>query len=601
MYFHSSSYRHEQYAALRSAATRSVDTNKKDNNNTNTNDKGKRSSLSSNTSGADSGYTSSTSSSPNATQPSPISLRVAAEETTTQQQSSSPTTSSPSSSSSVDSNNNSHCNNNNINNNTNTHHHQHHHDTSGTSIPKKPKKKSSRTKNQLQQQQRQPDLVYSCPRPLAFPFHNDAHFLPVAEADPRDVARVAPPNASSRRQSAASSKASSLASTSQFDQHSAYRYHRSLRSKTSSIHSSTRQSTDDFTDTETLRSQRTTSSSIMSSMHRGTVRSLRSLFQIPTPHHPPSSMPPAVSSASTFSATPRSSSVSSNARPEIRRGTVQSIREIFTSSPPLDATTSNNLAIAERNAKVNSKTSRILGRLSPMHRHNKDNNKKDQPIPVQQPAKVTTRSRASSVASNATTLCNKPLPKSPHRKDLDSSSVKNMDQLLANAPSVPSKPPSTSAFANFKRMFTREKKKSPALSSSTPSPPPLKSSNTASTLVSPELNITRKPVPTTLSSPSPPVQPPKPTRRSLFATWLRPDPSPKKTSSTTTSSNKKKSSTTTTTSSSTTAGSSTASNDQSKNKAVEEEEQEPPTVVGRLWKSFKRMVTGKKSSRVGVL
>ncbi|KAI8393979.1 uncharacterized protein BYT42DRAFT_609741 [Radiomyces spectabilis] len=28
-----------------------------------------------------------------------------------------------------------------------------------------------------------PDLVYSCPRPLTFPFHNDAHFLPVAEID----------------------------------------------------------------------------------------------------------------------------------------------------------------------------------------------------------------------------------------------------------------------------------------------------------------------------------------------------------------------------------------------------------------------------------
>lgn len=37
-----------------------------------------------------------------------------------------------------------------------------------------------------------PDLVYYCPRPLSFPFHNDDHFLPVVEADPRDVARISP-------------------------------------------------------------------------------------------------------------------------------------------------------------------------------------------------------------------------------------------------------------------------------------------------------------------------------------------------------------------------------------------------------------------------
>ncbi|KAF7721468.1 hypothetical protein EC973_004647 [Apophysomyces ossiformis] len=41
--------------------------------------------------------------------------------------------------------------------------------------------------------QQKTDVVYSCPRPLAFPFHNDCHFLPVAEADPRDIARISPP------------------------------------------------------------------------------------------------------------------------------------------------------------------------------------------------------------------------------------------------------------------------------------------------------------------------------------------------------------------------------------------------------------------------
>ncbi|KAI7860533.1 hypothetical protein BDC45DRAFT_494656 [Circinella umbellata] len=591
MYFHSSSYRHEQYAALRSAA-RSVDANKKNDS------KKKRSSLSSNTSGADSGYTSSTSSSPNGTQPSPISLRAAAEETTaihSQQHKSQPL--SPSSLNNID-------NTNNIAIDDSR--------EGGTSTPtKKPKKKSSRTKNQLQQQQqqqRQPDLVYSCPRPLAFPFHNDAHFLPVAEADPRDVARVAPPNpSSSRRQSAASSKASSLASNSQFDQHSAYRYHRSLRSKSSSIHSSTRPSTDDFTDTETLRSQRTTSSSIISSMHRGTVRSLRSLFQIPTPHHhpppPPSSpMPPPISST-TFQQE-RSPSVSSSRPPsaEIKRGTVRSIREIFSSSPQLDATTSNNLAIAERNAQVNSKTSRILGRLSPIHRNTKKQQQQQQQQ-QQRPEPVKSRSRAASVVSNATTLCNKPLPKEPHKKDLiDNTST--MDQLLANAPTVPSKPPSSSAFANFKRMFTREKKKSPlsfsssSLSSSpqqqessalSSQPPPLKSSTTSSTLVPPSIESTTP----ALSIPSQP----RPPRRSLLASWLRPDPSPKKNKSSTTS---QPSNGTTSTTTATESSSETNSNNDNTKKTVKEE-QAPPTVVGRLWKSFKRMVIGKKSSRVGVL
>ncbi|KAI9007490.1 hypothetical protein CLU79DRAFT_723582 [Phycomyces nitens] len=51
-------------------------------------------------------------------------------------------------------------------------------------LPPKPLTRPSRT----------PDLVYSCPRPIAFPFHNDCHFLPVAEADPRDVARLSPPS-----------------------------------------------------------------------------------------------------------------------------------------------------------------------------------------------------------------------------------------------------------------------------------------------------------------------------------------------------------------------------------------------------------------------
>ncbi|KAI8148308.1 hypothetical protein BJV82DRAFT_591619 [Fennellomyces sp. T-0311] len=448
MYFHSSSYRHEQYAALRSANNR-ADKKKK-----------KRSSLSSNTSGADSGYTSSASSSPNATQPSPLSARVAAEAHVAK-------ATEPSSS-------------------------------SGATTPKKPKKKRSGTKNQLGPP-RQPDLVYSCPRPLAFPFHNDAHFLPVAEADPRDVARVAPP--SSRRQSAASSKASSLAS-SQFDQHSAYRY-RSLRSKSSY---------DD--DTETLRSRQ---SSVISSMQRGTVRSLRSLFQIPTPHHPPVE--------------------ERSQRPEIKKGTVRHIREMFNS----DEATSSNLAIAERNAEANSRKPRLFDRITGRK-------------PIQQ----NQRSRASSVTSTATTLCNKPLPKAPT----------NVDKLLADAPPVPTKPPS--AFSTLKRMFSRPSAKKQSSSSS-----PASQASPASL----PKKVTVSPTTTSIESPAPVPSPPTPPKRSILSTWLRPDP-PKPVDQP-----KPKDS--------------TKPKDQPKPAQVEP--QPAPTVVGRLWKSFKRMVTGKKTSRVGVL
>ncbi|KAI9247836.1 hypothetical protein BY458DRAFT_465239 [Sporodiniella umbellata] len=128
---------------------------------------------------------------------------------------------------------------------------------------------------------RQPDLVYSCPRPLAFPFHNDDHFLPVAEADPRDIARVTP--SSINRSHSIQSKAST-----QYDSGSSF----------------SRQS------------------SILSSIQKGTVRSIRSVFQIP-------------SSLNAISQSTKSASGSYSTRQpplerlEIKKGTVQSLKALF--------------------------------------------------------------------------------------------------------------------------------------------------------------------------------------------------------------------------------------------------------------------------------
>ncbi|KAG0166154.1 hypothetical protein DFQ28_001893 [Apophysomyces sp. BC1034] len=64
------------------------------------------------------------------------------------------------------------------------------HDTTGSTTTTATSPVTPRARKK---QQQKTDLVYSCPRPLAFPFHNDCHFLPVAEADPRDIARISPP------------------------------------------------------------------------------------------------------------------------------------------------------------------------------------------------------------------------------------------------------------------------------------------------------------------------------------------------------------------------------------------------------------------------
>ncbi|KAG0170569.1 hypothetical protein DFQ30_002330, partial [Apophysomyces sp. BC1015] len=237
MYFHSSSSRHERYEVLRRNRVNSTK---------------KLPSFTSNTSGVDSGYNSSTSTSPttehsnSTTDPTSSIVSEPAESTA----------------------------------------------SSVTTLSAPPRKKqSNRTKQH--QPPRNPDLVYSCPRPLAFPFHNDCHFLPVAEADPRDVARM----------HGTPSVASSKASSTTYDQESACH---SIRSGSSPSVRSRSEST----------ASRATS---FNSSQQGTVQSLRSLF---------------TSASKTDSVTPSDRLP----RLEIKKGTVQSLREIFSSAPSTSPT-----------------------------------------------------------------------------------------------------------------------------------------------------------------------------------------------------------------------------------------------------------------------
>lgn len=484
MYFHSSSYRHEQYAALRSSKQRVS--------------RKKRSSTSSNTSGVDSGYTSSASSSPNtSSQPSPISRRVIEEDQEERTEQSTHASSadglSTADRSVADS-------------------------TSTKSQSKK--KKSSRSKRQQQQDtqsHRQPDLVYSCPRPLAFPFHNDAHFLPIAEADPRDVARVSP----SPTPRSPSVQSSSIGST-PFDQRSASR---SVRSSVTSRSDASRTSQDD---SETLRSNR---SSILSAVHRGTVRSLRSLFQIPS---------------SSYTRLPASDEPSKNdntaqaerlPRLEIKKGTVQSLREVFSGRSsqeeplkrPAASTETNslsdNLSQASRNAVANSRSSKGFLGLSATSTPDR-------------------KSPFSAIFSKA-------------RWASKSKDDKRTSDLLASLEQLP-KPPTTPPQAS------KEKSSSPLSG--------LKKF-TSSLLSRSDKKVAPIKQPPVTSSPLPPPPSERP-RRSFFAAFRRSSEEPPK------------------------------KPDAEIQRQPEEEitaPEEPPSVVSRLWKSFKRFVTGNKSSRIGVL
>lgn len=173
-------------------------------------------------------------------------------------------------------------------------------------------------KSKKHQPPRQPDLVYSCPRPLAFPFHNDDHFLPIAEADPRDVARISP---SLNRSSSLQSSKASVGSTRMYE---SYQYSTSNKA----------------VDTESSYSQQ---SSILSTIQRGTVRSIRSLFQLPDSLSNKGGLSRVqtnnTSHTSYSSSTRRTADTHNNTSPnqnhpqlerlEIKKGTVQSIKDMF--------------------------------------------------------------------------------------------------------------------------------------------------------------------------------------------------------------------------------------------------------------------------------
>ncbi|KAL1928730.1 hypothetical protein VTP01DRAFT_2516 [Rhizomucor pusillus] len=500
MYFHSSGYRRELHAAIRSS------TRKKD--------AKKRPSLASNTSGADSGYTSSTSSSPTNTQPSPITSRVIEEDIKDAKL------------------------------------------LDDEEIAARKPKKSSRSKKHSESPprdssspSRQPDLVYSCPRPLAFPFHNDAHFLPVAEADPRDVARVAPITPPSRK-SCSSSKASSFVTT-PFDQQSACRSIRSKSSIGSQLSSQHSISNACNSDADTLRSRR---SSIISNMQRSTVRSLRSLFQKDPPPPYTESIPPP----------PPPPSNERLPRLEIKKGTVQSLRELFSSkrvstevvapAPPKSSKSPSSSPSPPLPPPKASDMSRgsLSSRLGLASRNAAENKRLSRPLFSERP-KLSNMFRWSN--RNAAGKSTPPPP-----TDTNTSSLLSSLEALPKPPSTPPQAKGSNKFSSLKKLSAR-----------------VFSTSSSSDKTAPERD----------ANPSPPPPPTKQSvRRSFFSSFGRsssssappPPKSPKQDTKDTT---------------------------KTKTKTLDPEvrlmQGSEPTVVGRLWKSFKRFVTGKKTSRVHAL
>ncbi|KAI8393694.1 uncharacterized protein BYT42DRAFT_541912 [Radiomyces spectabilis] len=391
---------------------------------------------------------------------------------------------------------------------------------------------------------RQHDLVYSCPRPLAFPFHNDCHFLPVAEADPRDVARVAPKKPISP--SMTSSKTSTKTSFRDFRTGSA-----SLRSRSST----TSQYTKSDVDADSAISHRT---SILSSVQQGTVRSLRSLFQV----------------SSKSESTAPSERLP---RLEVKKGTVESLRKIFSKrqSKDLSSTAHSEISAQSSEAAI----------ITP--RDNGDDN---------EPIKADKSGRRSAFSPSSLSAKFKALPSK--LSSSVSSSRKHPPKASPSAsnehpnPSIPSKP-SILGSSFFGVSILRKKA--------------AKDNNPAS--VTPSSSIEE-----ILDNlmPRPPMTPPQSSAASkidlssslknlssrLFATSSHKSltdnqhdssspqprhgfgfPSPRRSKSTTHDDLKKQTHSTEPTLTPTSA----------------------PTRIGRFWKTFKNMITGHKSSRVGIL
>ncbi|KAF1797263.1 hypothetical protein V8B55DRAFT_1517516 [Mucor lusitanicus] len=485
--FHSSSSRHEQYL-IRSNPSRAT-LHKK------------RSSLESEISGADSGYTSS-SSTPSSTSPTTATAC-------------SPTTTIATAS-------------------TDSHVTTAKHDVV-TVMPPPPTVKKKKSKRH--QPPRQPDLVYSCPRPLAFPFHNDDHFLPIAEADPRDVARVSP---SLNRSSSLQSSKTSIGSTRMYENYS-YSGNTSQRGL----------------DTESSYSHQ---SSILSTIQRGTVRSIRSLFQLPESQSHSRDLSRVQTNNTTK--TNYTGSASSTHPPlqklEIKKGTVQSIKDMFTlKRSNIQVQHVTQPPPRQQKGRVGATIGQFESSSSPINysrasiaaASSKKNNSGKPPtaalkMNVTPPAPSqpkSLKSRAAEFASRAiwkpkepklptayTTPATKPLPKDPTDKKTLKSEVKKISARVMALP-----------------------KKWTSSTTATSAPP--------------------------VSLPAPVTEAPK-SKRSLFSSFRRSDVS----ASVDSSNHKKK----------------------GVDVATTQDEITPPrasTTVGKMWKSFKSLVTGKKSSRIGVL
>ncbi|CAO3615585.1 unnamed protein product [Mucor hiemalis] len=410
--------------------------------------------------------------------------------------------------------------------------------TTDTQVVPTKKKKTKR-----QQPPRQPDLVYSCPRPLAFPFHNDDHFLPIAEADPRDVARVSP---SLNRSSSLQSSKTSIGSTRMYDN-----YHYSGSNTIKGV------------DTESSYSRQ---SSILSTIQRGTVRSIRSFFQLPdslSNSDGLSRSPTNNTSHTQYSANTRrtdnttfSSSVSpSLERLEIKKGTVQSIRDMFSRKrssiqaqkvpQPISSKQQKGFVgatIGQFESSANSNYSRA--NVSAIASNSTNTAKKLQTPPATfKPVAVNvTKSDNSSksIASRAAEFASRAIwkPKSP---------------VVYNPPPVAKPLSETPAQPTPKKSLKREFKK---LSARVLAIPKTWKGNDEGNISLPQ-NV----------APSAPQQ-----KRSIFSSFRRADIS--------------------------------ASVSDNKKPTVTSTSDIPPsstTAVGKMWKSFKSLVSGKKTSRVGVL
>ncbi|ORX46987.1 hypothetical protein DM01DRAFT_1144918 [Hesseltinella vesiculosa] len=416
------------------------------------------------------------------------------------------------------------------------------------------KKKRHRKKRYLDQPPREPDYVYSCPRPLAFPFHNDSHFLPVAEADPRDVARIAPPR---RVPSMESTRGSSIESNSTY----AHSYTSSRNSTASSIGSST-----------SIRSnmERSSSSISLTSLHSNTVRSLRSLFSQDTN----------VNKGSI-------SSLTSNRLEAPKLGKLSSLQKLFSrstlpeTSPSIPGTSqpAHSTMLDRSQNIITTPTAMTTEDLTALNTHrNRLSGDKTKTLFFGK-RRPTTKPQTTSSTSSTLFHAFWPKPSSKLPSKMTSASASPLPNLqdLPSPPAAPPKPsswsrtqspllprPKPSISASLKKFFSPSSSRK-----QTPQQPGLASQDSAE---SPPVSSS----PSTLDT----NEPPKTPRKTFFSAFRRsprvtPQPPPKDDMD---KMNTKLDSTTQT-------------------------ENMPPatTAVVRIWKSFKRLVTGKKPSRVGVL